>query len=262
MRIDLWDKAETPAAQSAPFLETFLLPGAANPLDGVLVVPGGGYSHLGLYEGNAVAEKFNALGFHAFVLTYRVLPNHHPAPQQDYVRAMAIIRSHARQWRLGKLAALGFSAGAHLVASGTMLQNHYESPEISQEPFASADAMILCYPAISLTDDFANTRCGDNLFGDDVPVETKATLNMQNHIDKQTPPTFLWHTADDDTVDIRNSLEFAERMWACGNSCELHVFPHGLHGRGLGLGTKDLRQWPELAATFLETTAGFIKANP
>ena len=227
-----------------------------------MVVPGGAYSHLGSYEGNAVAEKFNDLGFHAFVLNYRVLPHRHPAPQQDFVRAMAIIRSHAKEWRLGKLAALGFSAGAHLVASGTMLQSHYESPEISREPFAPADAMILCYPVISLTDDFANIGSGDNLFGADASRETKAALNMQNHITQDTPPAFLWHTADDDAVNIRNSMVFAENMWACGNSCELHVFPHGPHGRGLGLGTKDLRQWPELAAAFLETTCGFVKANP
>lgn len=259
MRINLWDHFEGTSPE--PFIETFLHKGAANPLGGVLVVPGGAYSHLGSYEGNAVAETFNDLGLHAFVLNYRVLPNRHPAPQQDFVRAMAIIRSHAQKWRLGKLAALGFSAGAHLVTSGTMLQSHYESPEISREPFAPADAMILCYPAVSLTDDFANMRCGDNLFGD-VPTETKAALNMQNWITKDTPPTFLWHTADDDTVNVRNSMIFAEKMWACGNSCELHVFPHGFHGRGLGFGTKDLRQWPALAATFLDATCGFVKANP
>jgi hypothetical protein len=49
-------------------------------------------------------------------------------------------------------------------------------------------------------------------------------------------------------------------MWQNKNTCELHVFPSGPHGRGLGLGFKDLKKWPELAADFLEFHAGFKRA--
>lgn len=244
-----------------PYLDTFLLPGTSTPLGGVLIVPGGGYAIRGDYEGDAVAAKFNALGYHAFVLQYRVAPERFPAPQQDLVRAVKIIRSQAASWRLEKLAVLGFSAGAHLAASGAMLAEKFavnEGDEADNFP-GNADALVLCYPVISLTAEYAHGNSGKNLFGPETPDEVRAQLNMDKLVDSATPPSFLWHTADDDAVSVLNSVNFAQNMWQCGNSCELHIFPHGYHGRGLGYGTPDLKQWPELCAVFLETTAGFTR---
>lgn len=263
MRIAL---RKSPAGNSGnafqAYLDTFLLPGASTPLGGVLVLPGGGYHHRAAHEADCVAQKFNELGFHAFVLQYRTYPEHYPSPQQDLVRAVKIIRANAAAWRLGKLAVLGFSAGGHLAASGTMLADKINADENDEADNFSgkADAMILCYPVISLTDDFAHRGSGNFLFGENVPDEVKAALDMHKLVDKNTPPAFLWHTADDNAVPVKNSVAFAEKMWQCGNSCELHVFPHGCHGKGLGFGLADIKQWPALAAQFLETTAGFVRA--
>ena len=261
MRIKLYNELKIsptgdPADDFQPFLDVFLLKGAANPLGGVLVIPGGGYQCLGDYEGDPVAEKFNSLGFHAFVLNYRVAPYRYPAAQEDLVQAVNLIRANAAGWKLGKLAVLGFSAGAHLAASGAMVSENFAGDD---NIAGKVDALILSYPVISLTDEFAHKGSGLALFGEYSSVSLRSTLNMQNHVTSSTPPAFLWHTADDDAVSVRNSLEFAQKMWSCGNRCELHVFPSGWHGRGLGLGTKDLSQWPSLAASFLETSAGFIR---
>ena len=70
-----------PADDFTPYLDTFLLDGAKQPLGAVLVLPGGGYTHRALHEGDPVARKFNELGYHAFVLQYRVKPYTAPAPQ-------------------------------------------------------------------------------------------------------------------------------------------------------------------------------------
>lgn len=264
MRIELYRQGIS-AEKFQPYLDIFPVTGASDALGGVLVIPGGGYKVRGDYEGNAVAEKFNALGFHAFVLNYRVAPERYPAPQCDLVRAIKILRANSAQLRLSKLAVLGFSAGAHLAASGTMTElpadgaNMVMQGDEADAFTAGADALILCYPVISLTDEFAHFGSGEALFGEDSTLEKRSELNMQKYVTSATPPAFLWHTADDDAVSVRNSLEFAQKMWACGNLCELHVFPHGHHGRGLGLGHKDLKQWPELAANFLETTANFLR---
>ena len=267
MRIELRNHPEkapggNPAETFQPFIDTFLLGGASAPLGGVLILPGGGYSHRAFHEGNPVAEAFNALGYHAFVLQYRVSPYRYPAPQRDLIRAVKLIRSHAAQWRLDKLAVLGFSAGGHLAASGTMLADEINADEGDKADSFSgkADAMILCYPVISLTDDFGHRGSGLYLFGENAGKEEIAKANMQRLVDKSTPPAFLWHTAEDNGVPVRNSVSFAEEMWKCGNTCELHVFPHGPHGRGLGLGMPDVKQWTTLAARFLETSAGFTKA--
>ena len=151
-----------------PFLDTFLLKGASEPLGGVLILPGGGYALLGDYEGDPVAEKFNARGFHAFVLHYRVSPYRFPVPQTDLVRAVELIRSHAAEWRLGKLAVLGFSAGAHLAASGTMLHEKFSGAG-PRGCAGAADAMILGYPVLSLTGEFAHKGSGEVLFGAGAP---------------------------------------------------------------------------------------------
>ena len=263
-RIDLRSRIEkSPSGHHAddfmPFLELFPLSAARQPLGGVLVLPGGGYAHRAYHEGAPVAEKFNELGYHAFVLQYRVAPYRYPAPQRDLVRAVKLIRSMSAPWRLDKLAVLGFSAGAHLAASGTMLADSFSDPQGDEaDKFSGrADAMILCYPVISLVSNFANTGSGVALFGSDAPDEERRKLNMDELVDENTPPTFLWHTADDAGVPIRNSTSFAEKMWAKGNSCELHVFPHGPHGSGLAMGLYHAKLWPELAAEFLENPAGF-----
>lgn len=257
MRINLWNNGNSDKFQ--PYIDTFLLPGTSTPLGGVLVLPGGGYRHRAAHEADPIAQKFNALGYHAFVLQYRTFPELFPAPQQDLVRAVKIIRAKAAEWRLEKLAVLGFSAGGHLAASGTILADEFavKQGDETDDFSGQADAMILCYPVISMTDDFAHRGSGDNLFGSEAPDTVRAKLNMHDAIDNTTPPAFLWHSADDQAVPVKNSMEFASKMWACGNSCELHVFPHAPHGKGLGMGHRDLCQWPALAAEFLETTVGF-----
>ena len=44
------------------------------------------------------------------------------------------------------------------------------------------------------------------------------------------PPVFLWHTADDKSVDVQNSLLFASALAQNGARFDLHVFETGHHG--------------------------------
>ena len=46
----------------------------------------------------------------------------------------------------------------------------------------------------------------------------------------QTPPTFLWHTAEDPAVPVENSLMYASACRRCGVPFELHIFERGGHG--------------------------------
>ena len=243
----------------APYLDTFLIDGAKQPIGAVLVLPGGGYTHRAYHEGDPVARKFNELGFHAFVLQYRVAPYVAPAPQQDVIRAVKLIRAHAQEWGVGKLAVLGFSAGAHLAGCSALCTGDGESvDEIDALP-CDPDALVLCYPVIALSEPYANRGSGVALVGGADTAKMRK-YDLHKLVDENTPPTFIWHTADDAAVPSRNSLVFADAMWQCGNTCELHIFPHGPHGRGLGYGFPDLRRWPELAAAFLIASAGFSRA--
>ena len=263
MRIELRDElVKSPTGNGAddfaPYLDTFLLDGAKDPLGAVLVLPGGGYNHRAYHEGDPVARKFNELGYHAFGLQYRVAPYVAPAPQQDVLRAVKLIRSRAAEWGVGKLAVLGFSAGAHLAACSALVESDGEDRDGIDRLSGRPDALVLCYPVIALTEPFGNRGSGVNLVGGDYP-EKMRRYDLHKLVDGDTPPTFIWHTAEDAAVPVRNSLVFAEAMWRSGAVCELHVFPHGPHGRGLGYG-RDLRQWPVLTAEFLANSAGFVRA--
>ena len=98
--IKLWNHPESantgnPADDFEPYFETYLLD-KSQPLRGAVVVcPGGGYSCRAPHEAAPIALKFNELGFHAFVVHYRVTPYRFPAPQRDIFRAVKLIRSRA-----------------------------------------------------------------------------------------------------------------------------------------------------------------------
>jgi dipeptidyl aminopeptidase/acylaminoacyl peptidase len=47
------------------------------------------------------------------------------------------------------------------------------------------------------------------------------------------PPTFLWHTFEDETVPVENSLLFAHALRKNNIPFEMHIYPKGCHGLSL-----------------------------
>ncbi len=70
-------------------------------------------------------------------------------------------------------------------------------------------------------------------------------------VTKDTPPTFIYHTFNDTTVPVEQSLRFYEALVKAGVPSEMHVFANGAHGSGLGKGDAALDQWPGLLETWL-----------
>ena len=255
----LWSDRKIAPGEEEPFqpyMTPYLLPG--DQVRGcVIVLPGGGYRVRADHEGGPVAERFNALGFHAFVVEYRVAPYVYPAPQEDALRAIKIVRAHAAEWKINpsKIAILGFSAGGHLACSTGIVydevaaDNGDECDAVSARP----DAMILCYPVITCQEGKAHFGSFECLLGGNDRAAF-APCSWETWVTASTPPAFLWHTSEDPAVPVENSLEFALAMRRQKLPFELHVFPYGHHG--LGLGTKEeyaeVRRWPELAGTWLE----------
>lgn len=235
-----------------------------SPRPAVLVIPGGGYCGVCTdHEGEQIARRFNGLGLHAFVLDYRVIPNRFPAAQEDAARALRIIRSRAAEWRVApdNIAACGFSAGAHLAAClGTLPPDFAGADDSLRAVSFTPDALILAYGVFSRT---AWTEADvKKITLPEAAAEYFYRFFPAEHIHAQTPPAFFWHTADDDVVPYRNSVDFAEKLLAAGKPCELHLFPSGRHGLALAADRPDIRRWPEMARTFLETTAKFRFAAP
>ena len=100
-----------------------------------------------------------------------------------------------------------------------------------------------------------------NLLGEQYE-EKKEELSLENQVTPGTPPTFLWHTATDETVPVENSLYFFQACLQQGVSAELHIYPVGGHGLSLaneetcranGIGVqKECQSWIGLAQTWLE----------
>jgi dipeptidyl aminopeptidase/acylaminoacyl peptidase len=88
------------------------------------------------------------------------------------------------------------------------------------------------------------THCGsrDNLLGKDPSRTLIQELSNELHVTKETPPCFIFHTYDDATVPVENSLEFAAALRRAKVPFELHIYEHGAHGMGLGTKSADPTQ--------------------
>lgn len=252
----LWPAAppeSAPGDQFRPWLDRY--PAHTDyPRGAVLVCPGGGYVRRAPHEAAPVAMRFRAAGIHGFVVHYRVAPNRHPAPFLDAIRALRLIRHHATGWKVDpdRVAILGFSAGGHLAATAGV-HSDLLPPGIGDAPDhekSRPDALVLCYPVIS-AGKFAHQGSFRSLLGDDESQELRHLLSLERHVTAETPPTFLWHTVDDDGVPVDNSLLFAAALREQGVSFEMHLYPHGRHGLGLAPEIPHVATWAELCCQWL-----------
>ena len=205
----------------------------------ILVIPGGGYSHVSPREAEPVALRFLARGYSAFVLTYSVLPARFPTALREAAMAMRYIREHAGEFGIDPhmVAATGFSAGGHLCGTLATLFDCPEVSDIAPPEMIRPDALGLCYPvAVS----WGNTHersfrclCGENRqLWDRLSLDRLARPDM--------PPVFLWHTRNDENVPVRNSLVFAEALENQGVDFAMHIYRDGCHG----LSTADSQVYP------------------
>ncbi|ETS85895.1 hypothetical protein PFICI_03920 [Pestalotiopsis fici W106-1] len=209
---------------------------AASPVGtGVIICPGGGYSHLSLVkEGSTPAAWLNDLGIDAWVLTYTTTANQsaplYPTPLVEALDAVEYVKS---QDVVTKLGIWGFSAGGHLAAVTVT------------NPAADLDFGILAYPVISMGE-YAHKGSRDNLIGANASAELTFNTSAQNLVSSTTPPTFLFHTADDATVNVHNSLLYAAAMANYSRPFQTLILPDGSHGLGLALDDAQRNWTPEL----------------
>lgn len=211
---------------------------AANHSNGssILICPGGGYQILAIdLEGYEIAHWLTKMGYTAFVLEYRV-PNKRKGALQDVQRALRIIRAHAQQWNLNpaKTGILGFSAGGSLAAriSTEYNQNWYHPVDEADSLSSRPDFALLIYPAY-------------------LDLGKGGTLTPELKVNEQTPPMFIFQTADDpyghSALVMTNALRVAKVP------AELHIYPTGGHGYGLRKGNPAAEKWPPLASAWLKS---------
>ena len=225
---------------------------------GIIVCPGGGYVHLAMsYEGTDVAKWLNTMGISAFVLKYRLGPKyHHPAELDDAQRAIRYVRAHAAEFGIDPhhIGIWGFSAGGHLASSAGTHFDHGtpNSADPIDRESSRPDFMILAYPVITFEEPYAHRGSRDALLGPNPDPALVELLSNEEHVTKDTPPTFLFHTSDDPVVPVQNSIYFYLALRRAGVPAEMHIYEHGRHGVGLAQDIPELSTWPTLLANWLK----------
>ena len=214
---------------------TYYAPEATVSDAAVITFAGGGYNHRSSHEGDGYCRWLAGLGIAAFNVKYRVKPAQFPLPLLDARRAVRYVRANAKKYGIDpqKIAVMGSSAGGHLAA----LVSTYTAPIDSEgvDEVDSVDflpnAQILCYPVM----DFESHKGSYYyLLGGDCTNEEKLAVTPCHIATSRTPAAFIWHTSSDPIVNVNGSLRYAERLHELGIPVEMHVYPVGGHGLGLG----------------------------
>ncbi len=202
----------------------------------IIICPGGGYEFTSDREAEPIALKFVAQGFNAVVIRYSIAPVRYPNALLELAETVRYVREKEKEWNVDteKVIVCGFSAGGHLAGSLGVLWNNEiieKYLDIKNEE-VKPNAMILYYPVIS-SGEFAHKGSFDSLLGEKEAEISRENLSLEKLVSIETPKTFLWHTFDDGTVPVQNSLLFSNALASNKVQFELHIYPSGVHGLGL-----------------------------
>ncbi|MCH6259082.1 alpha/beta hydrolase [Puniceicoccaceae bacterium K14] len=227
---------------------------------GIILFPGGGYRLIALNnEGETMARFLNELGFSVMIAKYRIdheniYDYQFPAPLLDARRAIRTMRHNSEAWGINKneIGIMGFSAGGHLAGmASTLFTENFaeETNDAIDHESPRPDFSILCYPVIDMSHDFKHAGSAEHLTRGIPTLEQK--LSLQHQVSEQTPPTLIFHSADDEPVPVKNSFVYAEACIAKKVPTTMHIFSGGGHGYSL-TDEGDHSHWPELLKQWLE----------
>jgi acetyl esterase/lipase len=216
----------------------------------VVILPGGAYLlESFVAEGRVIAEYLSSHGITAAVLKYR-LPLKEASDQPELVpitdarRAISLMKSMADRYGFGpeKVGIMGFSAGGHLATAISVLRSDDEAE--------NPDFSALIYPVTTLSS--ANRRwLEETLFHRVMTPGERRLYSLVDHVTAATPPAFLVHAYDDETVPIRESEIYARAMAAAGQEIEAHFFARGGHGFGPGRPEDGTAQWLDMLVDWI-----------
>jgi len=224
-----------------PAIEVYPADPANNNKAAVIVCPGGAYRILAYdKEGTEIAAWLNKLGLSAFVLQYRI-PDKRDGALQDAQRAIRIVKKNSARWNIDpeKVGIMGFSAGGSLSARTSTRFNSR-----SYNPVDGLDSLS-CRPAFTML-----------IYPAYLDEGSGRTLTQELTITKDTPPVFIFQTADDTYGN--SALVMASALRDAKQPVELHILSNGGHGYGLRPGSPAPETWPVLANTWLN---GILKKN-
>jgi acetyl esterase/lipase len=227
----------------------------------VIVLPGGGYTHVVMEKEGAVEARWLAArGVAAFVLQYRLAPAYrYPVPMMDGARAVRYVRSHAAEFGIdpNKIGVWGFSAGGHL--AGYLATEPAERNPTSADPVehvtAHPDFAIFSYARLTLDNSVPRSGNMEALVGNNPSPQTLDSISFARHVTKESSPSFIYSTTSDQQVNSLNSTAYYDALKRAGVPAEMHIFELGPHGTGMGQGLRGLSEleiWPTLLEHWMQ----------
>jgi acetyl esterase/lipase len=93
------------------------------------------------------------------------------------------------------------------------------------------------------------------LLGEDASPQLRRSTSLDALVTPQSPPFFIWHTAEDSYVPPEHAYRLAAALAASGVPHAVHVFAHGPHGLGLARDAGQAATWTTLAAAWIHEQA-------
>lgn len=222
---------------TSPTLEIYLPEKGKETGAAVVICPGGGYSVV-VYQGEGVsnAKELAKNGISAFVLKYRlpvdaIMTDKSTGPLQDAQQAIKLVRENAVKWNIdpAKIGIMGFSAGGHLAST---VATHFEKALIDNPKGTSLrpDFQIVVYPVISMQQNLTHRDSRKQLLGEQPSQQLIDLFSNELQVKENTPPAYITHTADDNVVDVDNSINYFEALRRHKVHVEMHIYPKGGHG--------------------------------
>lgn len=185
---------------------------------------------------------------------YRVKNKHGTTPLDaiaDAKSAMRWLKKNGEELGIDpeRIIAAGGSSGGHLAATTATIEN-FNDPEddLSVEP--TPCGLILFNPVLN-TDALIERFDGE---------ESSHKASPINFVDKEVPPTLIFHGTDDNLVPYSSMLAFQEKMHAYDNYCEVILFG-GMGHAFFNKGKHEDRPFKRTLAIMNEFIKEFILSN-
>lgn len=225
----------------------------------IVICPGGAYFWTSFREDEPVALRFLAEGFHVVAVHYATeglermqsddvnqLPKHpvsaFPTPLVALAKAIAFVKENAGKYHvdLDYVVVGGFSAGGNLAGQLGGYWNETWLADLVGKPseLFRPTHLLLAYAAFDINPVYQSGEFNKVAYaatGEFFPdQELMDRLNPIKHIGEHTPPSFVWHTVEDQLVPASNALLFCHELSKYQVPYELHLFNKGKHGLVLG----------------------------
>ena len=207
-------------ADSIPLTAEIYRPKSEGLKPAVVVVHGGGWDHRS-GDMSGICKDLASQGFVAFNITYRLAPDHHfPKALEDVNDSIVWLRQHAKAYNVDpeKISGWGYSAGAHLI----LLAGLDPSVGLRGIVAGGTPADLTAWPQSPIVEKFIGFKSTErpDLWEQASPVF---------HVSEQSPPVFMYHGENDDTVEPDQMGRMVKAMEAKGRHVETYTVPYFGH---------------------------------